>query len=351
MDERAAGGHDFLDLGEQLGHGGEAKRDSLERGLPQVARSRLEVEPADGAVDVRPPAWAPLAAEEREEGQPVVVGVAARKRRLVLVRAEQLLEPVVDVAAVRECAALQHAPLVDAVEEEAGARLRPLGLVEDAVGARGADHQRRALPRHAPGAEVRADAVEERGIPAAGRLVPERRQALRLHADRLEELRVPVAAREVEEPGAGGEGHRRLRPLAGQPLVEVVGERDEPRRRAEELRLLLGEPRELGRPVARVQVRARARVDGLRVEQALQPLGRVVAPRVAPREERAGRATAPVEDEQRVTERRGADGVDLLAPERLVDRVPNAVDDLVRVGGVVLAGRGLAAAPRVLVVH
>src|ERR671939_1954450 len=73
VDERAAGRDDLLDLRKQVGDGGEAEGDAFERGLPQVARRGVEGEPGDGAADVRAPAGAPLAAEEREEGEPVVV--------------------------------------------------------------------------------------------------------------------------------------------------------------------------------------------------------------------------------------------------------------------------------------
>src|SRR5438270_2314301 len=98
--EPAARRDDLLDLREQLDDGREAEGDALERGLPQVARRGVEAQAPDGAADVCMPARAPLAAEEREEREPVVGGVALGERLLVLVRAENPLEPAVEVAAV-----------------------------------------------------------------------------------------------------------------------------------------------------------------------------------------------------------------------------------------------------------
>src|SRR5207237_920312 len=218
----------------ELGDGGEPEGDALERGLPEIARGRLEAQAADRTADVGAPAGTPLAAEEGQEGEVVVVRVAGGERVLVLVLPEKGVEPVVDVAAVRERAALQHAPVVDAVHEETRARLWPLRPVQHAIRARRPDHERRALPGGAARAEVGARAVDERRIPVADGLVAELWQAVRVEPERRQELLVPGSAREVEEARAGGKRHRRLRDLAGQPLVQVVRERDEPTGRAQE---------------------------------------------------------------------------------------------------------------------
>ena len=119
--------------------------------------------------------------------------------------AKRLAEPVPEVAAVRERAALDEPLGVEPVQEEPGARLRR-ARVDRADRGRGADHQRRPPRLDAVRADVRAGAVAERREPrlvAVNRLVRERRQALRPDADGVEQLPVPVAGGEVEQPGAG----------------------------------------------------------------------------------------------------------------------------------------------------
>ena len=109
----------------------------------------------------------------------------------------------------------------------------------------------------------------------------------------------PPCARS-SRPGAGGDREARRRRAAEQPLVEVVAERDEASRRPEDLGLRLREPRELRRPEARMEVRAGARVHGVRVEPAPQPLGCSRAPRVPPAEDLGQRPPVLVEREQRL---------------------------------------------------
>src|SRR5262249_50160351 len=147
---------------------------------------------------VRVPAGRPLAAEERQEGQPMVA-VAALGRW-----GERVLEPDVEVAAVRERSALDDAAAVQPVQEEPRPRLRPLGLAEDAQRAGGADVQRGASARAAR-AEVRADPVDPDGD------VLQVRQAFLVDVERREQLLVPAAGREIEEAGAGRERRARDR--------------------------------------------------------------------------------------------------------------------------------------------
>ena len=52
-----------------------------------------------------------------------------------------------------------------------------------------------------------------------------------------------------------------------------------------------------------------------------------------------------------MAERRGADGINLLARERLVDGGPNRLDELVRVGRAVLPARDVADGLGVLAAH
>ena len=116
------------------------------------------------------------------------VGCALRERRRGL-RGERLLEPAVEVSAVRERAALRDAPLGVHVEEEPRSRPRLVGLVEQPERPGGADHQRGAPGPDAPCAEVRADAVDDRWIPrelVADGLVPDRRQPVLGEAQRVE---------------------------------------------------------------------------------------------------------------------------------------------------------------------
>ena len=170
---------------------------------------------------------------------------------------------VVEVAAVRERAALDDATLVGEVEEEARLRLRPLALVEHAERARGADHERGALARRAAGAGVRAGGV------GPDRDVRDLRQPLAVDSERGEQLLVPVVRREVEQ--AARRRHREAR--LGR-AAQVVGERDEPLRAAEDLGLVLGEPGELRRPERRVEERAGSCVHRVGVELPREPLRR-----------------------------------------------------------------------------
>ena len=83
-------------------------------------RLGVEGEPGDRAGRPRVPARTALAAEQRQEGQTVGVGLA----RLEPLELQRSLEPGVEVAAVGDGAALDHAPLVEQVAEQPVARLR-----------------------------------------------------------------------------------------------------------------------------------------------------------------------------------------------------------------------------------
>ena len=98
------------------------------------------------------------------------VRVATGKRAARILQG--LVEPVVQVPAVRQRAALDDPRLVDPMQEETRARLRLLRLVDNSHRARRADHQRRAPAGHAARTEVGAGAVEKRRIPAVDRLHP-----------------------------------------------------------------------------------------------------------------------------------------------------------------------------------
>ena len=110
---------------------------------------------------------------------------------------------------------------------------------------------------------------------------------------------------------------------------------------AEHLWLLLREPRQLRGPVARVDLAARTGMDGVVVEAAGEPVGRVGGTRVPPGEDRRQRPAVPVEREQAVAEAGCADRVDLRCAARLLDRLARAREDPVRVvlPGVVPARR------------
>src|SRR5205823_348701 len=134
-------------------------------------------------------------------------------------------------------------------------------------------------------------------IPAVLRLVRDARQARLVEGQYLEELGIPAFRVEVEEPGAGGDREAAGRRSAQELLVEVVAEGDEPRRAAEDVRVRLGEPRELRRPEARVDVCAGASLDGARVDAPAKPLGGAGAARVTPAEYRRQRLAVGAERE------------------------------------------------------
>src|SRR5207248_1960926 len=117
VQEPASGGDDLTQVRQQVGDRGEAERDALAGGLAQVERRRLEREPVDGAACVRVPARRTLAPEERQEDEPVVARVTLRERSPRV--GERPLEPLVEIAAVRERTALDDAPFVREIEEEA----------------------------------------------------------------------------------------------------------------------------------------------------------------------------------------------------------------------------------------
>ena len=174
---------------------------------------------------------------------------------------ERLVQPGVEVAAVGERASLDDAALVQPVEKETGPRLGALRLVQDPKRSGGADHQGGPCLAGAAGAEVRAGSVDHRRIPAVLRARPRccgRRDSSR---DRTSSSSASQRCSfEVEEAGAGRDREAAGRRNAEQLLVEVVAERDEPRRAAKDVGVGLGEPHELRGPEARMDVRSRARL-------------------------------------------------------------------------------------------
>jgi len=257
---------------------------------------------------------------------------------------QRLVQPGGEVATVRERSAFDDTQLVDPVEKERGARLRPLGLVDDSDRSRSADHQCSAFSRHAAGPKVRARSVEQRRVPTVYRDVGDLGKTFCVEAQRVEQLLVPRARVEVDETGRrrhrDARGHRAPEELR----VQVVAERDEAVGGSEHGRLFLREPGELRRPVARVDHTTRSRMHGLVVDTTKQPVGRVGGTRIAPGENRRQRPPMAVERQEAVAEARCADRVDLAGASRLSDRLARVLDDQVRVvlARIVAAGRLLS---------
>ena len=103
-----------LDPADRVEHVGQAVRDPLERGLRDLAGRRLEREAGDETAAVHVPAERALAAEKRQERQPVR-GLVGR-----LGVAQRLLQPRVQVPAVGERTAFAEPPLVEAVRKSPG---------------------------------------------------------------------------------------------------------------------------------------------------------------------------------------------------------------------------------------
>ena len=263
----------------------------------------------------------------------MVVGPATGGR--LVGRHERLVQPLVEIAPIRQRAAFDDAALVEPVEKEPAPSLRNLGLVQRAERSRRADHQGGSLPADAACAEVGARAVDPRRVPHAERLVGDLRELRHLDADRVEQLAVPAPFMHVEQPGARGErGAHRDVVGTEQPGVEVFGEGDEPVGLLEDVRRGLREPRELCRPEARVQWATRPRMNGLGIEPPRQPCGGVCGSRIAPAEDLRQRFPAGVEGQQRMAEARGR-GRAHVARHGLLDRVGRQARDRV---GIVPAG-------------
>jgi hypothetical protein len=168
--------------------------------------------------------------------------------RLECLETKRALEPGEEIPPVGDGAAFNHTAAIGQVAEQTLAGIW-LALVQDAVGTRSPDHQRRSLAGGAAGAEVRAGAVAKRREDLTGRTVAERWEQVRADPERVEQLRVPVSLAQVEQAGARS-GRESRAQLAGQPQEEVVGKRDRPPGPLE--RTLLPQPHELCRPEARV---------------------------------------------------------------------------------------------------
>ncbi len=231
---------------------------------------------------------------------------------------ERPLEPVVEVAAVRERAALDDSALVGQVEEEARLRLRPFALVEHAERTGRADHERCALARRAARARVRA-----RGV-APERDVRDLRQPVAVDSDRGQQLLVPLARRQVEQSA-----RRRQREARLGGAAQVVGEGDEPLGAPEDLGLVLGQPGELRRPERGMEERARACVHLICVELQCERLRGAGAARVAPAEDRRERIPVRVDGDEAVREARGR------IRNVSVENTPDRGDDIVRIRALV----------------
>ena len=214
-----------------------------------------------------------------------------------------------EISPVGDRAALDHAPLVEQVAEEAGPDLGR-AVAHDAVRARRADHQRRSLRSRAARAEVRAGSVTERREDRrrAGRLVYQWRKQLAVEPELLEQPGVPGTRVQVEQAGARG-GRQRRAELPGQPQEEVVAEGHDAPGRRQLLRPLGPQPGELGRPVARVQDAAGAGVNGFGVELLPELLGLDDRAAVLPEQHRSQRPVGGVEQEQAVPEARDPGGI------------------------------------------
>ena len=266
-----------------------------------------------------------LAAEEREEREPVVVGLALSEPGLA--RESRPATP--EVAAVGERAPFDDAPLVDAVEEEPRLRLRTVGLVEDA--------QRRPRCRpSAPRACVRCsrrprfeqapsnqsrDIVGQTPAAVAGR-----------RPSSLEQLVVPPsgvqgrAARYRTRSTGSSAARRRRAGHGGSPGTRRSGRRRE-RHRARSPRARRASPARTtdgDRRCARGRPRDRA---------AAKPLRRVGASRVPPAEQLGQGLPVPAEGEKAVPEARDAHRSCTVVAA--VDHLPDERDDLVGITALV----------------
>jgi len=255
----------------------------------------------------------------------VLVGAALEHRALG--GSKRLVQPRMEVAAVRERAPLHHPPLVEQVEEEPRPGLRSLRLVEDPQRAGGSDHQRRPRPAGAARSEIRAGAVDQGRIPARLRPVRKGRQPLLVDAEHLEELGVPAAGGEIEQAGARGDRAARRRTCPAQLFVEVIAEGHEAGHAPKDVRLGLGQPGELRRPEARVEMRTGSRLDGGWVDAPPEPLGGLAAAGVAPAQYGRQGPTRIVERDEAVPEAGSADRIDALvtAADHLVDEAHDLV--------------------------
>src|SRR5207237_3045587 len=122
------GRDDLLHVGQPVENRRETKTDTLERRLTEVPRGRLEGQPVDRPRRGGIPPDRALTPEKGQKCQAVLVGAALEHRALA--GRQRLLQPGMEVAAVRERAPLDHPPLIEQVEEEARPRLGYLRLVE-----------------------------------------------------------------------------------------------------------------------------------------------------------------------------------------------------------------------------
>src|SRR5206468_7721135 len=146
-----------------------SERDPFERGLANVESGGREREPMQRALRVLVPTGTALAAEQREKRETVRIGISSGERAVDVRKSVD--EPAVEVPAVRERPSFDDTAIVDTEQEKTLPRLRRFGLVHRPESAGGADRQRGALARHAPGADVRARAVVRCEKPVADLLV------------------------------------------------------------------------------------------------------------------------------------------------------------------------------------
>src|SRR5207248_2067483 len=124
--QRAAGRNDPTHLWHQVDDFRKSKGHSLERGLTEIERSRVERQPRHRALRVLMPPDASLTAQQREECQAVRIRVAVRERPIDV--PQRLAQPADEISAVGERTTLDDAAVVNSVEEESGPRTWNLGF-------------------------------------------------------------------------------------------------------------------------------------------------------------------------------------------------------------------------------
>jgi hypothetical protein len=331
-DEAAARGDELLGAGhdgiEDAGEQGEAERDGLHARAQDVGRARGEGEAEDGAAREGRPARAALAREERQDRQAVGVGGQSRDLGIeggVGVEAQGFEQPGEEAARVVERAAEHHAVGVDAVAPGAPGDAQVGRAPGGAQGAGGADHEGEAILGHAAAADVAARAIAVERVPgdvrerwpAGGVLgaqagegrVGSGREAAWVQGHRGEQLGVPGAGVLVEQPGAGGHREAAAR-LPEQAQVQVLAEGEPAVDAGDQVGLGLGEPAQLGGPVAPVEDAAGAGVDGALVQLGAQGASGGVAAGVSPEQDGGEGAAGGIHAEQAVPEAAGADGAD-----------------------------------------